>query len=124
MTPLKTYRQDLGDHIADGLEIAHAELGAQLNPPAVVIQHGTPYLTASTYCADAILFEAVIVAPPGDPSAVADALDDLVDEVRVTLRDPSYLGHRYGFREVTGPLAYGDKDFPAVAVLIGIERDV
>lgn len=124
MTPLKTFRQDLGDHIADGLDIAHAPLGAQLNPPAVVIQHGFPYLTASTYCADAIQFQAVIVAPPGDPAAVADALDDLVDLVRITLGAPSYLGHRYGFEEVSGPLTYGDKDFPAVAVTIGIERDV
>ena len=100
--------------------------------PAVVVGPGTPYLTASGYCSDEILFEATIIAPPGDLAAVIDALDDMIDEVRATLRTPSSLmssgGFQYGFREVSGPIGYpaGDEKgttLPAVVVTVAVGRD-
>jgi hypothetical protein len=124
VTALKAYRHDLAAHLADGLDATRPKLGAQVNPPAVVVQSGAPYVAASDYCNDSLLFEATIVAPPGDPQAVADALDDLIDLVRSTLRTPSPGNHRYGFREVSGFTTWpsGDELLPAVVVTVGIER--
>lgn len=124
MTALRAYREDLTDHLADGLGATKPKVGAQINPPAVVVQAGTPYVAAIDYCNDALLFQATIVAPPGDAPAVVDALDDLIDEIRSTLRAPSSGGHRYGFREVSEFTTWpqGDELLPAVVVTVAIER--
>lgn len=123
MTALKDIRRDLGDHLAAQLEVPHAALGSQLNPPAVVIESGFPYLDTSTYCVDKIAFRAFIVAPSGDLDAVADAIDDLTDKVRPALAKPSPLGLKYGYREVSGQTTYGDSSLPAVVVAVEIERE-
>lgn len=123
MTPLKTLRHDLGDHIADSLDIAHAALGKQINPPAVVIEPGFPYIESATYGSDKVVFRAFLIAPAGDKEAVVDALDDLIDLIRPALLQHSYIGQKYGYREVSGQTVYGDKDFPAVMVTIETERE-
>ena len=130
---LKALRADLTTHLADGLDVSAPMLGQLVNPPAVVVGPGTPYVTAAGYCADEILFDATIIAPPGDLAAVIDALDDMIDEVRATLRTPSSLAQsggqfQYGFREVSGPIAYpaGDEKgttLPAVVVTVAVGRD-
>lgn len=125
VTALKTFRHDLAEHLADGLGITAPKLGQLVNPPAVVVRSGSPYVEPSGYCDDAILLDAVIITEPGDLAAIADALDDLIDLVRPLLRTPSPGGHRYGFREVSGLIEYpigGDKTMPAVVVTVGIER--
>lgn len=124
MTALKEFRHDLADHLAAGLGAASIKVGAKINPPAVTVQSGDPYVTASTYCDDSILFAATIVSSPGDPQAVADDLDDMIDRIRPLLKTVSPGGHRYGFREVSGFSTYpsGDLDLPAVTVTIGIDR--
>jgi hypothetical protein len=125
VTSLKEFRHDLTDHLAEGLGATAPKLGAQVNPPAVIVSSGSPYLTASDYCNDAILFAVTIVTAPGDPPAVIDALDDMLDLVRSTTRRISAGGHRYAFREVSGfvDFAVGDDAIlPAVVVTIGIER--
>ena len=129
---LKALRADLTAHLAGGLGAAAPLLGQLVNPPAVVVGPGTPYVTASGYCSDEILFDATIIAPPGDLAAVIDALDDMIDEVRSTLRTQSTLGATdgflYGFVEVSGPIAYpaGDEKgttLPAVVVTVAVGRD-
>jgi predicted alpha/beta hydrolase family esterase len=125
VTALKAYRHDLTAHLADGLDASRPKLGAQINPPAVVVQAGTPYVAAAPgYCNDGVTFEATVIAPAGDPPAVVDALDDLIDLVRATLRDPSSAGHQYGFQEVSGFTTWpsGDEVLPAVTITIYIER--
>lgn len=125
VSSLKEYRHDLAAHLADGLDATAPPLGKTVNPPAVVVQPGTPYVTGPDYCTDAILFDATVIAPPGDLPAVADALDDMIDLVRSTLKTVSPAGHRYGFMEVSGPTSYVIDDtvsFPAVVVTVRIER--
>lgn len=123
MTPLKTLRHDLGDHIADSLEINHCPLGTLINPPAVVIEAGDPYLENSTYGVDKITFRAVLIAPPGDMPAAIDKFDELIDMIRPALKERSYIGHKYGYREVSGQTVYGDKGLPAVVVIVETERE-
>lgn len=125
VTALKEYRRDLAAHLADGLSITAPALGQLVNPPAVVVRSGSPYVEATGYCDDTILLEAVIITEPGDLPAIADALDDLIDLVRPLLKQPSPAGHRYGFREVSGLIEYpvgADRFFPAVVVTVAIER--
>lgn len=124
MTALKAFRADLADHLADGLSIPAAPLGAQTNPPVIVVRSGSSYVTAPDYCLDAIFLDVVLIAPPGDLSAVADELDDLVDLVRPVLKTASPGGHRYRFVEVSGHTTYpvGEKDMPAVVVTVQTER--
>lgn len=124
MTALKDFRHDLAAHLAEGLNATAPAFGKLVHPPAVVVQSGTPYVTAKDYCTDEVLFEATIVAPPGDPSAVIDALDDLIDLVRSTLRQVSAEEHRYAFREVSAFTTYpsGDEVLPAVVVTVALER--
>jgi len=126
VTPLKTYRHDLSAHLAAGLSASDSALGAQVNPPAVVVEASAGgYVTASGYCSDAILFDATLISRPGDPPAVADALDDMIDKVRATLRTASPAGYRYGFRGISGfiNVTSGDNQLPAVIVAVGIERE-
>jgi hypothetical protein len=125
VTALKTFRADLTAHLAAGLNATAPALGKLVNPPAVVVQAGSPYVAAAPgYCNDGLRFDATVIAPPGDPSAVVDALDDLIDLVRATLRDPSTAGHQYGFQEVSGFTTWlsGDEVLPAVTITIYIER--
>ena len=123
VTPLKDLRHDLGDHIADSLDINHCPLGKNINPPAVIIEPGFPYLENSTYGVDKITFRAILVAPPGDKPAAIDKFDELIDLIRPALKQHSYIGQKYGYLEVSGPTVYGDKDFPAVVVLVTTERE-
>lgn len=122
MTALKEFRADLTAHLATGLSASAPLLGQMVNPPAVQVQAGNPYVTASGYCQDALLFQAVIYAPPGDLPAVVDALDDLIDLVRATLVPKSSGGHQYGFREISGYTPSPEEGLPTVVVTIGIER--
>lgn len=123
---LKGLRRDLSEHLALGLGAADSSLGAQLNPPAVVVQPGDPYVTAASYCQDSILFAVTITGPPGDPPAVADALDDLIDLIRGTLKTKTANNNLFGFREISGFTTYpsGDRDLPAVVVTVGIDRSI
>lgn len=120
VTALKELRRNLGDTLAAGLSITHAPLGAQVNPPAVVVDADFPYLTPAGYCVDGISFVATIITKPGDPEAVRDALDDIIDNVRRTL-----LGTPYAFREVSGrvDISLGESVLPAVNVTVATERD-
>jgi hypothetical protein len=123
VTALKTYRHDLTAHLADGLDATKPKLGAQVNPPAVVVQSGTPYVAAEPgYMQDGIRFDVTVIAPPGDPSAV---VDDLIDSVRATLRGQSSGGHLYRFVEVSGFTTWpsGDEVLPAVVVTAEIIRE-
>lgn len=125
MTALKAYRADLAAHLAAELDITAPKLGALVNPPAVVVGSGSPYLTGLDYCTDAILFDVTLITTPGDPPAVADALDDFIDLVRPVLKQASPGGHRYALREVSGFVEFpvgDDKTLPAVVISIGIER--
>ena len=124
MTALKEFRADLTSHLADGLGVAGPALGAQVNPPLVLVRPADPYLTLATYCEDALAFEAVVIAPPGDPPAVMDALDDLIDLIRATLRVESTGGHKYALQTISGhgEYPYGDKSYPAVIAAVNIVR--
>lgn len=118
---LKTLRLGLSALLADALDVADTPLGGQVNPPLALVQAGDPYLTAAEgYCLDAITFEAIVLAPPGDPPAVFDALDDLIDLVRGTLN-----GSGYGFQTVSGygQYTYGDKTYPSVVVTVTKKRN-
>lgn len=123
-TALKTLRADLTAHLAQGLGASAPKLGALVNPPAVVVQAGSPYVAASTYCEDAILFEATIIAPPGDMAAVVDALDDMIDEVRTTLKTVTNGSNRFSFVEISGFTTWpqGDETLPAVVVTVATQR--
>lgn len=128
---LKALRDDLTTHLATGLGASAPRLGQLVHPPAVVVQPGDPYVTAVGYCQDEVLFTATVVAPPGDFAAVIDALDDMIDEVRSTLKIRSTLGSTsgflYGFQGVSGPTTYpsGDDTFlPAVVVTVAVTRDM
>lgn len=126
MTALKAFRADLTTHLATGLSATATTLGKLVHPPAVVVQSGEPYVSpAPGYCMDAVLFAATVIAPPGDPPAVLDALDDLIDLVRSTLRVKSTSGHLYRFVEVSGFTTWpsGDETLPAVVVTVGLERE-
>lgn len=116
MTALKTLRHDLGALLATAVGGAHAPLGSQLNPPAVTVIGAGQYVTAKDYCTDLVTFDATIIAPPGDVAAVADALDTMIDQIRVTLR-----GTRYQFQQVGGQTSVAD-DLPAVVATIAVER--
>ena len=124
MTALKEYRRDLTDHLAAGLGTAATPWGSQVNPPTVIVIPGQPYVAAQDYCTDAVTFSAWLIPKQGDPAAMVDALDDLIDQVRSTLRDPSPAGHRYRFVDVSGPAlhAYGEREFTAVIATVGLER--
>jgi hypothetical protein len=123
---LKALRADLGQHLATGLGGANAPIGSKVNPPAVVVQAGATYVTALDYCSDRVEFDATIVAPPGDPAAVADGLDDMIDKVRSQCATRSPLGRKYQFVQVGGytSITSGDLEFPAVVATISIERQV
>lgn len=123
MTPLKTLRRDLGAHLAAGLGGAHAPLGSQVNPPAVVVTGSAQYVAAKDYCTDLVTFDATIVAPPGDLAAVADALDTMIDQIRAQCKTASPLGRKYQFQGVSGYTTFSD-DLPAVIATIAIERQV
>ncbi len=131
MTPLKSLRADLGQHLAVGLSAAHTALGAQLNPPAVLVASSSgTYLAAVDYCADHIEFDVTIAAPPGDSAAVADALDDMIDQVRARCGTRSTLGlvdgFKYQFVQVGGytTITSGDDNLPAVVATIAVERQI
>ncbi len=125
MTALKVYRHDLAAHLADGLDVTATPLGGQVNPPTVIVQPSSTYITASDYCTDGVAFDVVVLTKPGDLAAEIDALDDLIDEIRATLRSPSSAGFRYGFREVSGRVNFtvGEREFPAVVVTVVYERN-
>lgn len=126
VTPLKTLRHDLTAHLANGLGAAATKLGAQVNPPTVIVQPGPEYVTpAPGYCVDGIRFQAVLIPKPGDLAAETDAMDDMVDQVRTTLRSASPGGHTFRFESVSGRVSFtaGEKDFPAVVVGVFYERD-
>jgi len=94
-----------------------------VNPPAVIVQAGSPYVAAAPgYCMDGLLFAATVYAPPGDLAAVVDALDDSIDLVRATLRDESSGGHQYGFVEISGYTPSPEEGLPTVVVTVAIER--
>lgn len=122
---LKDFRADLTAHLAEGLGVAAAPLGGQVNPPLTLVRPADPYLTAETYTQDAIGFEAVVIAPPGDPPAVMDALDDLIDGIRATLRERSSEGNQYALQSVSGhgEYPYGDRSYPAVIASVIIKRN-
>jgi hypothetical protein len=122
VTALKAFRADLTDHLASGLDASAPVLGKLINPPAVIVESGDPYVTASDYCNDELLFEARIYAPPGDQAAVVDALDDMIDLVRSTLRTISAGGHRYKFRGVSAYNPSPEEGLPTVVVTAAIER--
>jgi len=124
LTALKTYRHDLADHLADGLDITATPLGGQVNPPTVIVQPGSSYVTAIDYCTDAVMFDVTVITKPGDLAAEIDALDDLVDGIRSTLRAPSAAGYRYSFQGVTGRVAFnsGERDYPAAIATVRYER--
>lgn len=124
MTPLKTLRHDLGDILAAGLGAAHAKLGAQVNPNAVQIQPGEPYVAVLDYTKDTVTFEATVTGKPGDPAAVADALDDIIDQIRATLKAESPTGNQYSFREVSRfvSVTVGEAVVPGVVVTVVHER--
>lgn len=120
MTPLKTLRRDLSALLAAGMPAANCPLGGKPNPPAVVVEPSGQYVNALDYCTDAVGFSVALIAPPGDPPAVQDALDDMTDKVRGLLR-----GSGYKFAGVSGLTAYtsGDLTFPAVIADVGYERN-
>ena len=120
---LKELRGDLTAHLATGLGASAPLLGQMVNPPAVIVQAGSPYVAAAPgYCMDGLLFAATVYAPPGDLAAVVDALDDSIDLVRATLRDESSGGHQYGFVEISGYTPSPEEGLPTVVVTVAIER--
>jgi hypothetical protein len=88
------------------------------------------YVAAQDYCSDRIEFEATIVAPPGDLPAVADALDDIIDQVRARCGVRSTLGltdgFKYQFVQVGGYTTFiaGDTELPAVIATVAVERQI
>lgn len=125
---LKTLRRDLANHLASAMSATAPLLGAQVHPPAVVVQPAPEYLAAQDYCTDAITFQAVLITKPGDLAAEVDALDDMVDKVRTALRTATDAGNRFTFQGVSGRVAFdaGDREFPsglpAVVATIRFER--
>jgi hypothetical protein len=124
-------RRDLGQHLATGLQATHTPLGAVVHPPAVMVQSSSgTYVAAQDYCSDRIEFEATIVAPPGDLPAVADALDDIIDQVRARCGVRSTLGvtdgFKYQFVQVGGYTTFiaGDTELPAVVATVAVERQI
>ncbi len=122
---LKTLRHDLENHIADGLGITGTPLGGQVNPPTTIVQPSSPYVTAVGYSVDRVSFTVAVLTKPGDPAAAVDALDDLVDQIRTTLKAASSAGYAYGFEEVSGltTFAVGENQYPAVTVTVIYERN-
>jgi hypothetical protein len=126
MRKLKTLRADLGAHLAAGMNAKAPALGAQVNPPAVIITSSPgSYVAATDYCTDHIEFNATLIAPAGDLPAVADALDDMIDTVRTTCRTTSPAGVKYQFVSVGGYQSFqsGDADYRAVTATIAVERN-
>ncbi len=124
MTALKTYRHDLAAHLADGLDITGTPLGGQVNPPTVIVQPSSSYVAAIDYCNDGVTFDVAVLTKPGDLAAEVDALDDLIDQIRATLKTPSAAGYLYSFRNVSGRVDFGvgDRQFPAVVATVVYER--
>lgn len=121
MIALKTLRRDLGAHLAAGLGGAHAPLGSQINPPAVVVVGSSQYVDALDYCTDLVTFDVHIIAKPGDLAAVADALDTMIDQIREQCATTSPAGRKYQFQGVGGQTVYSD-DLPSVVATIACER--
>lgn len=121
---LAALRADLSAVLADALGVADAPLGGQVNPPLALVRPGDPYIIADGYCDDLVALEAAILAPPGDPPAVVDALDDLIDLVRAALIPITQAGNRFSFQSVSGHIeyAYGDRSYPAVTVSVQTSR--
>lgn len=90
MTALKEIRRELGQLVGANLGVVYPTLGANVNPPAVVVQPGSPYLTPSTYGVERVAYEVLVIAGPGDLPAQLDALDDMVDQVRGALRGSQF----------------------------------
>lgn len=122
MIALKDVRHDLSAHLAAGLSAADAKWGAQVNPPAVVVQSSAQYVTSLDYCTDHIVFDVVIVGPAGDSPATADALDDMIDQIRATCRTASPAGNKFMFQGVSGLAPFQDGELPQVVATISFER--
>ena len=115
VTSLKEDRAELAGLIATALDVAAAPLGGNVNPPCVFVQPSEPYLEPATYDTERAFYDLYVVAPPGEPAAVMDALDDLVDGVRAALRKTGYA-----FGSVGAPALFND--LPACVVRVTHER--
>ena len=124
MTALKDYRHDLAAHLAAGLDVTATPLGAQVNPPTIIVQASSSYVTAVDYCTDGVAFDVAVITKPGDLAAEVDALDDLIDGIRSTLKETSPAGYRYSFRDVSGRIDFtvGERTMPAVVASVVYER--
>lgn len=125
MTALKDVRAELGALLASKLNVVSAPLGANVNPPCVVVQPATPYLEPRTYRDDKVTYDVIVVAGPGDPPAQMDSLDDLLDEVRDAVRvlSPSKsLKFSYEYVEPAALTQIGDNSHLTATVRITHER--
>lgn len=111
----KVLRAELAALLGKTLDVAAPPLGANINPPCVVVEPGEPYVEMSTYCADVLRYEVLVIAPPGSQDAMYDSLDDLIDQVRWALAVPSPAGFRFAFQQAGAPqLIQLTNDSPAL----------
>jgi hypothetical protein len=123
VTPLKTLRAELSELVADALGVSSIPVGAAINPPCVIVAPADPYLDVVTYCADGVNFEVFVCVGPGEDSARIDALDDMVDQVRVTLQSKSAGGFKFAYQGTDRP-GFGISEFLGVTVRVRFERDL
>lgn len=99
----KVLRAELAALLGTSLDVAAPPLGANVNPPCVIVEPGEPYFEMSTYCSDILRYEVLVVASPGSQEAQFDNLDDLIDQVRFTLARKSPGGFMFAFQQVSSP---------------------
>lgn len=110
---LREARHLLGEVLGEGLRVAVAPYGGNVNPPCVLTRPAVDYLEVTGYCSDIVRLEAIVLPGGGEGEATADVLDDLIDEIRGVLLVPLDGGFKFSFRSVS--LLSDEDQFGAVA---------
>lgn len=125
MIALKTIRRAATELLADGLGVTVTPLGGNVNPPCVLMTAGSPYVEVLDYTTDRINLVAWVIPDQGQPEAVADALDDLLDLVRTALAQKhAETGIKFSSVEIGAPERFGEQELVSARCALRYDRTV